>query len=207
MKSPTLPTPTNPNTWQEHQQWENNWWGDCINTFAEETKQITYAHRMGLVNQPDWGHWPRYDLQGKSILDLGGGPASMLLKTVNGDRLTVVDPGNYPTWCMERYAVAGIDYLRREAEGFVAAAPFDECWIYNCLQHTIDPEEVVAVARKSARVVRLFEWVFIPPCPGHPHELRPELLNAWLGTTGTVEQMNENGCNGRAYYARPQAPL
>ncbi len=34
--------------WDDDQQWESEWWGDCVNTFAEETKQLTYAKKMGL---------------------------------------------------------------------------------------------------------------------------------------------------------------
>ena len=80
-------------TRQEHDQFERDWWGNCVNTFAEEVKQLTYANRMGLVNVGvDGGYWPVYDLQGKSIVDIGGGPVSMLLKAVGHQGSAVVDP-------------------------------------------------------------------------------------------------------------------
>lgn len=190
--------------------YEREWWGDCTNTFAEETKQLTYAHRMGIDNSPADGKWPRFDLGGRSVIDIGGGPTSMLLRTANGGRRLVIDPCEYPDWVRARYDHAGIEYEVVAAEDYrvpaKAADKFDEAWIYNCLQHTMSPEKIVAKARRSARLIRIFEWVNIPPHQGHPHELKPDLLNEWLHGTGTVEDMGappnnaRNGCNAVAFY-------
>ena len=171
-------------TWQEHQDWERDWWGDCVNTYSEETKQLSYAHRMGLLIEPDVKQWPIYDMGGRSVIDLGGGPASMLLKTRNlGDSL-VIDPQDVPKWVLARYEEAGIEYVRATAED-VEAGGYDEAWIYNVLQHVRDPEAVVSTATKAAAVVRLFEWVDSPPHLGHPHELKREDLERWLGQAAT----------------------
>jgi 2-polyprenyl-3-methyl-5-hydroxy-6-metoxy-1,4-benzoquinol methylase len=192
---------THEHEWDEHQEFEAGWWGQCTNTFGEETKQITYAHRMGLINEPFEGHWPSYDLGGRSVLDLGGGPTSLLLKARNLKRAAVVDPCPYPKWVDARYEAANITYIRAAAEGIdVETGAWDEAWIYNVLQHVQDPEAIIANAREAATVVRLFEWVDLPPHLGHPHELKAADLSRWLGGPGTVEQMNENGCVGRAFY-------
>lgn len=189
--------------WDEDQEWERQWWGDCTNTFAEETKQLSYAHRMGLINEPRAGMWPVYDLQGKSVLDIGGGPTSMLLRTVNGGRMVVADPCFYPDWVATRYEVKGVEYIQFPGETLNQHLPddrFDEVWIYNVLQHTDSPSKIIENARCLGKTVRIFEWVDIPPHTGHPHELKADVLSEWLGGPGTVEQMNENGCNGRAFY-------
>lgn len=193
-------------TWDEDNEWERNWWGDCLNTFAEEAKQITYAHRMGLQMHVDkyfYEKWPSYNLEGKNILDIGGGPASMLLKTVNrGPSCTVVDPCGYPAWTMNRYAAAGIRYIQQPGEERIYGPYFDECWIYNCLQHTMDPEKIIQNARASASVIRIFEWIDRLPCVGHPQTLTASALDRWLSGTGTTENMDgaENNCCGPAYY-------
>lgn len=178
--------------WQRHQEAEAAYWGDCRDTWGEERKHPVYAARMGLAFPPD--------VAGRSVLDLGGGPVSMLLRASGVSRATVVDPCPYPDWVRERYARAGIHALRMPAEEYVADTPFDECWLYNVLQHVIDPWEVVRVARASARLVRLFEWIDVPPSIGHPHTLHRELLDLWLGGHGTVEPLDEHGCVGLAYY-------
>lgn len=194
--------------WAEAQRWEAGWWGSCVNTFGEEAKQITYAHRMGLENiGQSGGYWPVYDLAGRNVIDLGGGPVSILLKCVNpGGRCLVVDPAAYPGWVASRYTAAAIGYSRKRAEDThlvnAAYARYDECWLYNVLQHVIDPEKIVANARSLAPVVRLFEWIDLPAYQGHLHTLRQHDLDAWLDTTGTVEVITENGIEeGRAYYA------
>jgi len=62
-----------------HQDFEADWWGSCANTYGEESKQIVYARLMNLSPQNLDGHWPVYDIDGGSVLDIGGGPSSMLL--------------------------------------------------------------------------------------------------------------------------------
>lgn len=191
--------------WDQDQEWERDWWGNCANTYAEETKQLTYAHRMGLVNSPRDGMWPVYDLQGKSVLDIGGGPTSMLLRCVNAGTCVVADPCSYPLWTRQRYADARIvvwECAGEELHHHSIGGQFDEVWIYNVLQHTQDPERIIRHAQRAAPVIRIFEWIDIPPHPGHPQELKAEKLDSWLGGAGKVERMSENGCVGTAYYGR-----
>jgi len=123
-------------TWAEHQEWERQWWGACTNTFAEEAKQITYANRMGLVVVSDptgCERWPVYDLGDKSVLDIGCGPVSMLLKTETTGEKEACDPCRYPEWVEQRYAAAGIDYRQMPGEDVQHTNDFDEVWLYNVL--------------------------------------------------------------------------
>lgn len=203
---------THGHTWDDDQEWERSWWGDCTHTYAEETKHRTYARGMGLVETTGWGTWPAYDLAGTNVLDIGGGPVSMLLKCLNrGEHCTVADPCKYPQWVLDRYEIAKIGYGRvagEDLDHFIHDG-YDEAWIYNVLQHTQDPEQIIANAFEFAPVIRLFEWVDIPPHTGHPHELKKVLLDYWLGSPGYVEVMDGSkgdGCNGTAYYGRFERP-
>lgn len=184
----------------EHQAYERDWWGDCLNTFSEEAKQITYAHRMGLVNTPTNARWPVYDLGGRSVLDLGGGPSSLLLKCVNRGRCAVVDPCPYPAWTRRRYAHAGITLFEQPAENYLSRQGFDEVWIYNVLQHVENPEQVIACAHQHGDRLRIFEWIDIPPTLGHPHMLTKDLLDEWIGGDGQVAHVDENSAVGLAYF-------
>jgi 2-polyprenyl-3-methyl-5-hydroxy-6-metoxy-1,4-benzoquinol methylase len=198
--------------WHEAQEWEKNWWGNCTNTYNEETKQITYAQKMGLRASSDYGKYPVYNLEHKSILDIGGGVVSLLLKCKNfklwrdplDSYCLVSDPilDAAPSWVKERYDSAGIAYTSQKAETLVPESykTFDEVWIYNVLQHTENPGKIIANARKAGKLIRIFEWVDMPPEPGHPQVLTEVLLNKWLHGEGKVEQLNENGCVGKAYY-------
>jgi hypothetical protein len=171
------------------------WWGNCCNTYGEETKQMVYARRMGLRIEDD-----HIDVHSKKILDIGGGPVSLLLKTRNLTEGKIVDPSRYPPWTLERYKCRGIQVEFANAEEISDIEKWDEVWIYNVLQHVQDPKLIIENARRAGKLIRMFEWIDIPPHEGHPHELKQELLEEWLGLRGTVEYMNESGCVGRCFY-------
>lgn len=166
--------------WQAEQTFEQDWWSDCRNTFGEQAKHITYARRMGMVPKNDGGRWPLLDTYNMSILDVGGGPVSMLLECRGLDRGVVVDPCAYPMWTGARYASVGIEVAQFAAEDYIPDQVFDEVWCYNVLQHTADPEAIVIMMRSAAKVIRIFEWIDFPPSPGHPHKLTEDGLRNWL---------------------------
>lgn len=175
-------------------QFERGFWGDCTNTFAEEDKQLMYAARMGLTVD-----YYAINVGGKRILDIGGGPVSLLLKCNNLRFGMVVDPIRYPDWVYHRYTAKGVATLIADGEN-LAVTGFDEVWIYNVLQHCYDPAKIVANARRAAPVLRLFEWIDIPPYPGHPQMLTEQLLTQWVGSSGATEYVTEKNCYGTAFY-------
>jgi hypothetical protein len=185
---------------REPQDFERDWWGNCANTYVEEMKQIVYASRMGLTPVSDYGKWPVYAIDGPSVVDFGGGPVSLLLKCRGVSNPLVVDPCDYPAWVRARYNAAGIVWWREPGETFHLGDIYNEAWIYNVLQHVVDPEALVENARKSAHRIRIFEWIDTPPSEGHPHTLRAKELDKWLGGKGKTEYMDKDGCYGPAYY-------
>jgi hypothetical protein len=173
---------------------EKNYWGNCCNTYDEETKQYVYAKYMGIQQ----AHM--HLIPGQSaILDIGGGPASMLLKCHNLVRGKVVDPIAYPTWTLARYASNNIEVSVKAGED-IDESGWDEVWIYNCLQHVTNPAKLLNKAKVSAKILRIFEWLDIPAHEGHPHMLTKTELDSWLGTTGSAVHLAEQGCFGTAYY-------
>ena len=123
----------------------------------------------------------------------------MLLKCVNGNGV-VVDPCPYPEWVRARYEAAEIDYYVARAEAFTHRNHFSEAWVYNVLQHVVDPEAVIETAKRQANVLRIFEWLETEPCEGHPHMLHAHELNDWIGGTGEAGFVNDNGATGLAYW-------
>lgn len=182
-------------------EYEIDWWGTCGNTLQEEQKQLVYAARMGLVAQWGVGHPPVFDLAGRSVIDIGGGPVSLLLKCVNRGRAIVADPAEWPAWVLGRYEAEGIEFWKMPGESeSLTGYTIDEAWIYNVLQHVDDPALVITRARALVSTIRIFEWVDIAPYPGHPHMLTQEDLEEWLGAPGFTAQINESGASGRAFY-------
>ena len=172
---------------------ERGFWGNCVNTYFEERKQWVYAEMMRLPM-----HNCAIIADGKRILDIGGGPVSMLLKCHGLKQGVVVDPIAYPDWVKQRYEAANIRYIQMNAED-ISGSGFDEVWMYNVLQHCVDPERIIANAKRSAPVFRVFEWLDFPPHAGHPHMLTQEAMDRWIGGTGHVEYLNKEGCYGNSY--------
>jgi len=175
-------------------EFERNYWGDCCNTFDEDQKHYIYARLIGLSESRY-----HFDAKGKSVLDIGGGPSSMLLKCRNLPHGVVVDPIQYPQWTVDRYRSKNIRVEVKKGEDFFGEF-FDECWIYNCLQHCDDAEKVIGKAKFFTKKLRIFEWVNIPPHEGHPIMLTKPLLDSWIGQKGNVTELSSNGCYGMAYY-------
>lgn len=200
--------------WEKAQEFESSWWDNCTNTLGEELKQLEYAKRMELKFVSKYGQV--FIETDKSIVDIGGGPVSMLLKaTPNKDvKRLVIDPVKYPDWVYTRYDVASIEYGVMKGEDYRDITrsvskgsniifykdKFDECWIYNCLQHTQDPRKIIENAKNIAKTIRIFEWLEIPTDQGHIHTLHKSDLDDWLGQEGKTEELNTNALRGLSYY-------
>jgi 2-polyprenyl-3-methyl-5-hydroxy-6-metoxy-1,4-benzoquinol methylase len=186
--------------WSEAQEWESDWWGTCQNTYGEEEKQIVYARKMGLPFYHDGRSPYNIDMDGKSVIDIGGGPVSLLLKCTGLVRATVVDPLEVPHWVALRYEEAGIMFEQKPAEQIKDKRSYDEAWIYNCLQHTASPKKIVKNALRVAEIVRVFEWIETRINEGHPHSFTANQLDQWLGGEGKSETLKYPTLRGKCYY-------
>jgi len=171
-------------SWTEAQNWEKNWHDNCVNSYQEESKQIDYAKRMGLVVQGISPHYPVIDFKGKTVVDIGAGPYSLLLKGINLTG-TVVDPLDIPQWCIDRYKAANLTYVKAKGEDF-DTGHYDIGLIYNCLQHTEDPEKIIANMRKICDMIYIHEWLDTPKQDGHIQTITKADLDKWLEADGMV---------------------
>lgn len=189
--------------WQQAQEFEEEWHNKMsTNTYYEEEKQFVYALKMGIEKYATPETPYNFKNYGK-ILDIGGGETSMLLKVENPIGCMVLDPLHYPKWVKDRYETRGIGFLNIKAETIsdIDFPSFDESWIYNCLQHTENPELICKNALKASKLVRVFEWVDTGIGAGHIHNLTEELLNNWLEGQGKVEVLKDGICaGGKAYF-------
>lgn len=174
---------------------EQHYWGNCLNTFDEEQKHYIYAKCLQI---PHYFDSPYSFSINVSVLDIGGGPTSMLLKCIDHKKMKVVDPLEFPEWVLQRYKTAGIDFQQALGED-INESGWDEVWIYNCLQHVDNPAKLIDNAHRAGKVIRLFEWL-APAYDGHSNILTEENLNKWLQAKGKTIWLSEQGCSGCAYY-------
>lgn len=191
-------------SWPEASKWERSWHGNCINSYNEETKQYIYARCMGMdVYSVNFYGQRGWDFGKQSVLDIGCGPYSMLLKS-KAMQMIGIDPCSYPSWVEKRYEAAGVQIIYDKAENLLLhlnkERGWDEVLLYNCLQHTENPELIVKNMRAVAKTIRVFEWVDAGISPGHLHDLKESKLNEWLGGVGKVEFIDRGPVVGKAYY-------
>lgn len=121
-----------------------------------------------------------------SIIDFGCGPESLLLKQPPSDfgRRVAVDPLTFSDEDEARYAKHGIKRIHSPIEKLILADYFDEVWVYNCLQHVINPSTVLSLATRYGHTVRIFEWVNEPRSVVHIHSPSEEFIRDTLAHHG-----------------------
>lgn len=118
-----------------------------------------------------------YDFKNKSVLDIGGGPNSILLRSKNFSRARIVDPGNYSKEVVDNYYKNNIEYVKQLAENYNSTEKFDEVLIYNVLQHTVNTEKIIKNALDSATErIRFFDWGYTKPTLGHPQTITKKYI-------------------------------
>jgi hypothetical protein len=118
------------------------------------------------------------DFVGKSIIEIGPGPLGVTLLTENFAKATIVEPLIY------RWGQEYVDYYNQK-NIIIETTPYedleiqeevDETWFFNVLQHVIDPKLQLEKAKKTSKVVRIFEPINYPVELAHPHLLTKELF-------------------------------
>lgn len=200
-------------THEEAQKEELAFWNTPGAELGEQLKQLTYAKYLQLDFIHDGSSPYVIDKTGLKILDVGGGPVSLLLKT-QAARKIVVDPCHYDNWVDMRYQANHVEWWEIEGEycnkdivNYGLESELDEVWIYNVLQHTEDPKRIfdnVYKALRTSGIFRFLDWVDTPTNIAHPISLTYNELSAWLAENYDQPliqtSINENGANGTIAY-------
>lgn len=125
------------------------------------------------------------NFRGLKVLDVGGGPSSILLRSnKNHSELhdgfsegVVIDPVKISEHQKLRYEYFGVRFIQDMAENitkYYSENYFDECFIYNCLQHVEDPIRILDGITKVSKKIRIAEPIHIPTDKCHLHTFTEE---------------------------------
>jgi hypothetical protein len=133
------------------------------------------------------------DFKGKVIVEVGTGYHPALLWAKGLKKAIAVDP-LFNTW-PDQYKQRCVDYGME-----IITDPYEECevgevdetWLFNVLQHVIDPEVQLKRAMETSKVVRIFEpigWGNGMPLTindAHPHIISKETITNVMGDFGFI---------------------
>ena len=129
------------------------------------------------------------DFTDKVIVQVGAGPRGSILST-NGNfkRGVVIEPliDRWPSEIREDYEKDGIEIVDQPYENLEIDEPVDETWFFNVVQHVFDPKEQLELAKKTSKVIRIFEPIGTGTDVAHPHYITKETFTDVLGDFGQI---------------------
>jgi hypothetical protein len=169
------------NEWSNANVLESEFWH--LYTAEVDTLKYQEQYMDALGIRDDYFHAPdnSLNMSGLNILDVGGGPSSILLRTNNlrGNQHNgikngvVIDPLIITEHQKLRYEYYGIEYIQDQSENidkyYSEEGYFDECIIYNCLQHVLDPIKILDKITFISKRIRIAEPLNIPTDNMHLH--------------------------------------
>jgi hypothetical protein len=129
------------------------------------------------------------DFKDKVIVEVGAGPrGSILLTEGNFKRGIVVEPlmDRWPPEVRKDYEAIGVEIIAEPYENLEIDEQVDETWFFNVVQHVLDPKEQLEIAKKTSKVIRVFESIGSATDTAHPHLITQEIFTDVLGDFGQV---------------------
>ena len=127
------------------------------------------------------------DFKDKIIVEVGGGPRGSILHTKgNFKRGILIEPliDRWPAEIRKDYEDIGVEIIAAPYEDLEIDEEIDETWFFNVLQHVIDPQEQLRIAKETSKVIRVFESVGSAVDTAHPHLIINETFTEVLGDFG-----------------------
>ena len=129
------------------------------------------------------------DFNDKVIVQVGAGPRGSITST-NGNfkRGVVIEPliDRWPADIREDYEKIGIEIVSDPYENLDIELDIDETWFFNVVQHVFDPKEQLELAKKTSKVIRIFEPIGTGTDTAHPHYITKETFTDVLGDFGQI---------------------
>lgn len=150
------------------------------------------------------------DFKDKIIVEVGGGPrGSLLLTEGNFKRGILVEPliDRWPSEIREDYEKIGVEIITEAYENLEIEEQVDETWFFNVVQHVLSPKEQLKIAKKTSKVIRVFESIKSITDTAHPHYITEETFTDVLGDFGKIflggseENFHSADCYYGTWYA------
>lgn len=183
--------------WQEAQAAERR--------FHNEPKEVSIPKYKDSYRQ--YFEWLgiEQDLKGKSIIEIGCAHIPALYFCENYSPSIIVEP--MPSSILrelvcemnEREGLSPPDiYLANDVVEMLSNDLMkgrSEVWLFNVLQHVLDPDKVIENCKAWAKTIRFFEPVDQPISDCHPHAPTQADFKRWFGDVAKLYEGNPNAVN------------
>ena len=144
------------------------------------------------------------DFKDKVIVEVGGGPRGSIHMTKgNFKRGILIEPliDRWPPNIRKDYEDIGVEIIAAPYEHLEIDTEVDETWFFNVIQHVLDPKKQLELAKKTSKVIRVFESIGSVTDIAHPHYITPETFTEVLGDFGKIYKGgSEKGFHGADCY-------
>lgn len=129
------------------------------------------------------------NLNNKNIVEIGPADFPALAYCSNiGENSLIIEP--LPSEHLKLFSLKIIQQCAEDAE-----YKADEVWLFNVLQHVIDPYTIVERAKKQADVIRFFEPLDYGIDECHPWNLTENMFLEWFGQCVNIYPAGQNVVN------------
>ena len=128
------------------------------------------------------------DLDGKSVLEIGCSNYAAIPFCDRYGKSYVLDPLDSES-LRRQIKDKNIEFINEPAEE-VDFPKVDEVWLFNVLQHTMDPDLIIKKSKEAAKVVRFFEPIECPTDECHLHKFDLAYFARHFGTRTTFYPPN-----------------
>ena len=129
------------------------------------------------------------DFKNKVVVQVGAGPRGSILSTEGAfKRGIVIEPliDRGPAAIREESEKTNVEIIAAAYEDLDIDEQIDETWFFNVVQHVFDPKEQLELAKKTSKVVRVFEPIGTGTDTAHPHYITKETFTDVLGNFGQI---------------------
>ena len=154
----------------------------------QDLRKEAYSHASEIIAkylEIDY----KKDFKDKVIVEVGAGPrGSILLTEGNFKRGIVVEPliDRWPAEIRQDYEAIGVEIISAPYEDLEIDEQVDETWFFNVIQHVLDSKEQLELAKKTSKVVRVFESIGSATDTAHPHFITEETFTEVFGDFGKI---------------------
>lgn len=157
-------------------------------THHQDLSRGAYSHAANIIGKYLEVDYTK-DFKDKVIVEVGAGPrGSILLTEGNFKRGIIVEPliDSWPAEIRQDYEAIGVEIIAAPYEDLEIDEQIDETWFFNVVQHVLDPKEQLELAKKTSKVIRVFESIEASTDDAHPHYITKETFTDVLGEFGQI---------------------